>query len=83
MSGRKAELNDVIIPSLELESSTSEKTVPVMPTPTGEEANDDNHETSDQFTTGPHRSNRACSTLQWYGNPVLEVITRAWQTYEL
>ena len=42
----------VNVPSLELESSTSEKTVPVMPTPTREEANDDDHETSDQVT-GP------------------------------
>ena len=45
-----------------------------MPTPTREEANDDNHETSDQVTTGPCRSNRACSAPEWYGNPVLEVM---------
>ena len=44
---RKVELDEVIVPSLELESSTSEKSVPVMPTPTREEANDDDHETSD------------------------------------
>ena len=72
MSGRKVELDEVIVPSLELESSTLEKIVPVMPTPTREEANDDDHETSDQVTTGPRRSNRACSTPEWYGNPVLE-----------
>ena len=46
----------------------------MMPTPTREEANDDDHETSDQVTTGPRRSNRACSTPEWYGNPVLEVM---------
>ena len=46
----------------------------MMPTPTREEANDDDHETSDQVTTGPRRSNRACSTPDWYGNPVLEVM---------
>ena len=40
-----------------------------MATPTREEANDDDHETSDQVTTGPHRSNKACSA-----NPVREVI---------
>ena len=34
VSGRKVELDEVIVPPLELESSTSEKTVPVMPTPT-------------------------------------------------
>src|SRR5215216_2414599 len=51
VSGRKVELDEVIVPSLKLESSTSEKIVPIMPTPTGEEANDDDHETLDQVTT--------------------------------
>ena len=51
VSGRKVEILDVIVPSLKLESSTSEKTVPVMPTPTSEEANDNDHETSYQVTT--------------------------------
>ena len=59
MSGRKVELDEVIVPSLELESSTSQKIVPVMPTPTRDEANDDDHETSDQVTTGLHRPNIA------------------------
>ena len=45
-----------------------------MPTPTREEANDNDHETSDQVTTEPRRSTRARSTLEWYGNPVLEVM---------
>ena len=45
-----------------------------MPTPTREEANDDDHETSDQVTTGSRRSNKACSAPEWYSNPVLEVI---------
>ena len=74
MSGRKVELNEVIVPSLELESSTSDKTVPMMPTPTREEANDDDHETSDQVTTKPRRSTRTQSTPEWYGNPILEVM---------
>ena len=73
VSWRKIELDEVIVPSLELESSTSEKTVPVMPTPTREKDNDD-HETSDQVTTRLCRSNRACSAPEWYGNPVLEVM---------
>ena len=47
MSGRKVELDDVIVPSLELESSSSQKSVPVMPTAINEEANDDDHETLD------------------------------------
>ena len=45
-----------------------------MPTPTREEANDDDHETLDQVTTGPRRSNRTRSTPKWYGNPVLVVM---------
>ena len=56
MSGRKVELDEVIVPSLSLESSTSEKSVPMMPTPTREEANDDDHETSYQVTTEPRSS---------------------------
>ena len=45
-----------------------------MPTPTSDEANDDDHETSDQVTTGPRRSNRARSAPEWNGNRVLEVM---------
>ena len=58
MSGRKVELDEVIVPSLELESSISVKSVPVMPTPTREEANDNDHETLDKVTTEPRRSTR-------------------------
>ena len=47
MSGRKVELDEVIVPSPELESSSSQKLVPMMPTPISEEVNDDDHETSD------------------------------------
>ena len=57
-----------------MESSSSQKSVPVIPTPISEEANDDDHETSVQVTTGPCRSNRARSAPEWYGNPVLEVM---------
>ena len=32
VSGRKVELDEVIVPSLNLESSTTEKSVPVIPT---------------------------------------------------
>ena len=56
------------------ESSSSQKLVPVIPTPIGEEANDDDHETSDQVTTKPRRSSRVRSAPEWYGNPVLEVM---------
>ena len=40
-SGRKVELDEVVVPSLEWESSSSQKSVQVMPTPISEEINDD------------------------------------------
>ena len=45
-----------------------------MPTPISEEANDDDHKTSDQVTTEPRRSTRVRSAPEWYGNPILEVM---------
>ena len=72
MSGRKVELDKVIVPSPEFESSSSQKSVPVTNTPISEEAND--HETSDRVATEPHRSTRARSAPEWYSNPVLEVM---------
>ena len=74
MSGRKVELDEVTVPAPLLESSTSQKTVSVTPTPVSEEANDNDHETSDQDTTEPRRSTRVRSAPEWYGNPVLEVM---------
>ena len=44
MSGRNVELDEVIVPSPELESSSSQKSVLVIPTPISEEANDNDHE---------------------------------------
>ena len=55
VNGRKVELDEVIVPSLELESSSSLKSVPVMPTPISEEVNDDDHKISHQVTTEPRR----------------------------
>ena len=72
VSGRKVELDEVTVPAPLLESSSSQKPVSVTPIPISEEVNDDDHETSDQVTTGPRRSNRARSALEWYGNPILE-----------
>ena len=46
----------------------------MIPTPISEEANDHDHETSDQVTTEPRRSTRVRSAPVWYGNPVLEVM---------
>ena len=74
MSGRKVELDEVTVLAPLLESSSSQKSVPVMPTPISEEVNDDDHETSDQVTTEPRRSTRTRLALEWYGNPVLEVL---------
>ena len=51
VSGRNVELDEVIVPSPKLESSSSQKSVLVISTPISEEANDDDHETSDQVTT--------------------------------
>ena len=45
-----------------------------MPRPTREEANDNDHEISNQVTTEPRKSTRAHSAPEWYGNPVLEVM---------
>ena len=45
-----------------------------MPTTISEEVNDDHHETSNQVTTDPRRSNRICSAPEWYGNPILGVM---------
>ena len=61
VSGRKVELDEVVVPSLELENGSSQKSVPVIPTPISEEVNDDDHETSDQVTTEPRRSSRVRS----------------------
>ena len=47
VGGRKVELDEVIVPPPLLESSSSQKYVPVTPTPISEEANGDVHETSD------------------------------------
>ena len=58
VSGRKVELDEVTVPAPLLESSSSQKSVPVIATPISEEANDDDHETSNQVTTEPRRSSR-------------------------
>ena len=74
VSGRNVELDEVTVPAPLLESSSSLKSVPVIPTLVSEEANDDDHETSDQVTTEPRRSTRVRSAAEWYGNPILEVM---------
>ena len=61
VSGRKVELDEVIVPAPLFESSSSQKSVPVTTTPISEEVNDDDHETLDQVATEPHRSSRVRS----------------------
>ena len=46
----------------------------MIATPISEEANDDDHETSNQVTIEPRRSTRVRSAPEWYGNPVLKVM---------
>ena len=74
VSGRKVELDEVTVPAPLLESSSSQKSVPVTPRPISKEANDDDHVTSDEVTTEPRRSTRVRSAPEWYGNPVLEIM---------
>ena len=57
-----------------MQSSSSQKSVPVIPTPISEDAIDDDHETSDHVTTKPRRSSKVQSAPEWYGNPILEVM---------
>ena len=65
------ELDEVIVTPSEPENSAAREDVPVVPTPTGEEVNDDDHEASDQVTAELRRSTRTRSAPEWYGSPVL------------
>src|SRR3954466_3778957 len=58
VTGRKVELDEVIVPAPLLENSTSQEPVSVTSEPISEEVNDDDHRTSDQVTTEPRRSTR-------------------------
>ena len=64
LSGRKIELDEVVEPSLQPESSVAQKDVSVATTSVEEKANDDDHEASDQITIEPRRSTRVCTTSQ-------------------
>ncbi|KAK1618426.1 hypothetical protein QYE76_023943 [Lolium multiflorum] len=55
------------------ESSAVPENVPVPPTPTTEEANDNDHETSYETATEPRRSTRDRATPDWY-DPCLNVM---------
>ena len=57
-----------------MESGAAQENVPEVPTPTREEVNDNDQDTSDQAPTEIRRSTRTRSAPEWYGNPVLEVM---------
>ena len=59
-------LDEVIEPSLQLVCSRVQEVVPMAPTSIEVEADDSDHETSDQVTTNTHRSTRMRATSEWY-----------------
>ena len=67
LSGRKIELDEVVEPLLQPENSAAQKDVSMAPTSVEEEANDSDHEVSDQVTIEPRRSTRICTAPEWYG----------------
>ena len=58
-------LDEVIEPSLQLVCSRAQEVVPVAPTPIEVEADDSDHDASDQVSTGPRRSTRTRTTSEW------------------
>ena len=59
-------LDEVIEPSLQLVCRRAQEVIPVAPTPIEVEADDIDHETSDQVTTKTHRLTRIHATSEWY-----------------
>ncbi|KAK1631342.1 hypothetical protein QYE76_005657 [Lolium multiflorum] len=73
VTGRKVELDEIDESILVDQSSAVPEVVPVPPTPATEEANDNDHETSNEETTEPRRSTRERTTPDWY-DPCLNVM---------
>ncbi|KAK1650622.1 hypothetical protein QYE76_068427, partial [Lolium multiflorum] len=73
VTGRKVELDEIEESLLVDQSSAVPENVPVPPTPTTEEANDNDHETSYETATEPRRSTRDRATPDWY-DPCLNVM---------
>ena len=46
----------------------------MTPTSVEKEANDSDHEVSNQVTFEPRRSTRVRTTPEWYGNPILDIM---------
>ena len=59
-------LDEVIEPSLQPVCSRAQEVVHVAPTPIEVEADDIDHETSDQVTTKPRRLRRIRTASEWY-----------------
>ena len=66
LSGRKIELDEVVEPLLQPESSAAQKDVSVEPTSIEEDVNEDDHEASDQVAIEPRRSTRTRTAPKWY-----------------
>ncbi|KAK1645861.1 hypothetical protein QYE76_063666 [Lolium multiflorum] len=71
VTGRKVELDEIEESLLLIR--VAQENVPVPPTPTTEEANDNDHETSNETATEPRRSTRDRATPDWY-DPCLNVM---------
>ena len=74
VSGRKIELDEVIVPPLEPESSAPQEVISVEPTPAGEEVNDDDHETSDQVTIERRRSTSLSDSFSFTRPKTINII---------
>ena len=59
-------LDEVTEPSLQLVCSRAQEVVHVAPTQIEVEADDSDHDDSDQVTAEPRRSTRTRTTLEWY-----------------
>ena len=74
MSGRNIELDEVVKHLLPLDGGAGQGETSVEAMSVEEEANDDDHGTSDQVPIGPRRSTRSRTTPEWYSNPVLSIL---------
>ncbi|KAK1572648.1 hypothetical protein QYE76_018788, partial [Lolium multiflorum] len=64
VTGRKVELDEIDESILVDQSSAVPEVVPVPPTPATEEANDNDHETSNEETTEPHNNDEDPATYE-------------------
>ena len=71
----------VIEPSLQLVCSRAQEVVPVAPTLIEVEADDSDHEASDQVTAEPRRMTRIRTTSEWY--VILSWKSCCWTTMNL